>query len=276
MPIGSTRLIDGYVYRKVSDVPNVPYTSTGSPSTTGLDRGARADPARAQAAVRNGDRFDIRLDNLELVTPGAMMARNSVHNLPPPLKQTIQLLGALNRQIRKRDPMPAKNKIDDLRDHLFETLEALKDDEKPMDIDRAKAIADVARVIVDSAKVEVDFLKVSGAIKSTDFLPDADEAKPAARAAVAPRDLGCGHAGTAETGDRSRGEHVLRVLRVARALRTGATIDDLARELQCTRRTIYRDVELLQELHAPIETARGRLLRDDRADSRFSEDRVDG
>ena len=67
--------------------------------------------------------------------------------------------------------MSAKNKIGDLRDHLFETLEALKDDEKPMEIGRAKAIADVARVIVDSAKVEVDFLRVSGALKSTDFLP---------------------------------------------------------------------------------------------------------
>jgi hypothetical protein len=60
--------------------------------------------------------------------------------------------------------MPAKNKIEDLRDHLFETLEALKDDEKPMDIARAKAVADVARVIVESAKVEVDFVKATGAI----------------------------------------------------------------------------------------------------------------
>jgi hypothetical protein len=64
-----------------------------------------------------------------------------------------------------------KNKIDDLRNHLFETLEALKDDEKPMELDRARAIADVSRVIVDSAKVEVDFLKVTGALRSTGFLP---------------------------------------------------------------------------------------------------------
>lgn len=67
-----------------------------------------------------------------------------------------------------------KNKIDDLRNHLFEALEALKDKDEPMDLARAKAIADVARVIVESAKVEVDFLKVTGALKSTDFLPDAD------------------------------------------------------------------------------------------------------
>lgn len=71
-----------------------------------------------------------------------------------------------------------KNKIVDLRNHLFETLEALKDPEKPMELDRARAVADVARVIVDSAKVEVDFLKVTGQLRSTDFLPPEEE-KPA-------------------------------------------------------------------------------------------------
>jgi hypothetical protein len=68
-----------------------------------------------------------------------------------------------------------QNKIDDLRNHLFEALEALKDDEKPMELDRARAIADVAKVLVESAKVEVDFLKVTGAIRSTNFLPVVDE-----------------------------------------------------------------------------------------------------
>ena len=67
------------------------------------------------------------------------------------------------------------NDIDDLRTHLFDTLKALKDKEKPMDLDRARAVADVARVLIDSAKVEVDFLKVTGAIRSTNFLPDGDE-----------------------------------------------------------------------------------------------------
>lgn len=80
--------------------------------------------------------------------------------------------------------MAAKNKINDLRDHLFETLEALKDEEKPMDLDRARAIADVSRVIVESAKVEVDFLKVTGGVKSTDFLPDG-EAEVVARPRLA-------------------------------------------------------------------------------------------
>jgi hypothetical protein len=66
------------------------------------------------------------------------------------------------------------NTIDDLRKHLFETLDALKDKDKPMELDRAQAVADVAKVIVESAKVEVNFLKVTGALKSTGFLPEAD------------------------------------------------------------------------------------------------------
>lgn len=77
----------------------------------------------------------------------------------------------------------AKNKIDDLRNHLFETLEALKDKDDPMELDRAKTVAEVARVIVESAKVEVDFLRVTGGVNSTGFLPDGDETKalPAAK-----------------------------------------------------------------------------------------------
>lgn len=60
----------------------------------------------------------------------------------------------------------AKNKIEDLRNHLFAQLERLGDDEEMGDtekleteLSRAKAIADIAQVIVNSAKVEVDFMK---------------------------------------------------------------------------------------------------------------------
>lgn len=65
-----------------------------------------------------------------------------------------------------------KNKIEDLRNHLFATIEGLMDEEKPMDIDRAKAVADVAQVIVNSAKVEVDFLRALGKDKGTGFIPE--------------------------------------------------------------------------------------------------------
>lgn len=70
----------------------------------------------------------------------------------------------------------ARNKINDLRDHLFETIEMLKDGDKKMDLDKAKVIADVAQVIVNSAKIEVDYLRVTGASQSeTQFLSPIDK-----------------------------------------------------------------------------------------------------
>ncbi len=59
-------------------------------------------PAGHAIAFRNGDKRDVRLENLQLISRRELMARNSVHNLPKPLARTIQLLGALNRQIRRR------------------------------------------------------------------------------------------------------------------------------------------------------------------------------
>ena len=62
-----------------------------------------------------------------------------------------------------------KNKVEDLRNHLFETIERLKDGDTTMDVQRAKVIADVAQTIINSAKVEIEFHdKVSGT-RPTEF-----------------------------------------------------------------------------------------------------------
>ncbi len=68
-----------------------------------------------------------------------------------------------------------KNKIEHLRDHLFETIEALKDEKNPMDLARARTIADVARVIVDSAKAETAFIAATGQRTGTGFIPQPPE-----------------------------------------------------------------------------------------------------
>jgi hypothetical protein len=65
-----------------------------------------------------------------------------------------------------------KNKIEDLRDHLFATLEALRDEEKPMELARAKAISEVAQTIINSAKVEVDFINAIGGCEGSGFIPE--------------------------------------------------------------------------------------------------------
>lgn len=62
-----------------------------------------------------------------------------------------------------------KNTMTDLRNHLFEVMEALKDEEKPMDLERAKAVVNVAQTLINSAKVEVDFLNAIDSSESTDF-----------------------------------------------------------------------------------------------------------
>lgn len=59
-----------------------------------------------------------------------------------------------------------KNKLTDLRDHLFETIELLKDPESGMDAKTAREIANLGSVIVDSARVEVEFQREVGGVGS--------------------------------------------------------------------------------------------------------------
>jgi hypothetical protein len=101
-PNGTERVSkDGYLERKINDglprqrrwraVHLVLWESVHGPM-----------PSGHALAFRNGDKGDIRLDNLELITRRALMARNTMHNLPKPLARTIQLLGALKNSIRRR------------------------------------------------------------------------------------------------------------------------------------------------------------------------------
>lgn len=57
-----------------------------------------------------------------------------------------------------------KNRMQDLRNHLFETLEGLKDEEKPMDVARALAVSKVADTLIASAKVEIEFMRATDAV----------------------------------------------------------------------------------------------------------------
>lgn len=59
-------------------------------------------PPGHSVVFKNGRRDDVRLENLELLSREELLARNTIHRLPKPLADTCRLLGALNRQIRKR------------------------------------------------------------------------------------------------------------------------------------------------------------------------------
>ena len=56
--------------------------------------------------------------------------------------------------------------IDQVRQSLLDTLADLRSRENPMDIDRAKAVAQVASVLVETAKVENEYLKLTGQDRS--------------------------------------------------------------------------------------------------------------
>jgi hypothetical protein len=64
-----------------------------------------------------------------------------------------------------------KNKIEDLRNHLFATIESLLDQDQPMDTERARVVAEVANAVINSAKVEVSYMKLTGT-NGTNFIPD--------------------------------------------------------------------------------------------------------
>jgi hypothetical protein len=77
--------------------------------------------------------------------------------------------------------------INDLREHLFETLKDLRAPLNPMDIARAKAIAEVAQTIINSAKVEVQFLEFAGGQESkSEFLVPQSAQLPEKIRATAP------------------------------------------------------------------------------------------
>lgn len=67
-----------------------------------------------------------------------------------------------------------RNKITDLRNHLFEAIENLLDPDSSMDVEKAQTIAQLGQVIVNSAKVELQFSKMVGST-SSDFIPTVGE-----------------------------------------------------------------------------------------------------
>lgn len=62
------------------------------------------------------------------------------------------------------------NNIVSLRNILFDTLRNLNSD-KPMELERAKAINETAQTIINTAKVEVEAVKVVGASMDSKFIP---------------------------------------------------------------------------------------------------------
>jgi hypothetical protein len=107
-PIGAERICrDGYLERKVSDDPALAsarrwvavHRLVWEAAHGPIPRDRIVVFRRGMATTVTGE---ITLDRLELITRQESMRRNTIHNLPQPLPQLIQLSGALKRKIDNR------------------------------------------------------------------------------------------------------------------------------------------------------------------------------
>lgn len=65
------------------------------------------------------------------------------------------------------------NDITDLRSELFATMRALRDKDNPIDVAKAKAVADIAGRIIDSVKAETEYVRafgVRGSLPASGFI----------------------------------------------------------------------------------------------------------
>jgi hypothetical protein len=101
-PVGSERITrDGTRERKVSDTR---HKRDWQPVKDILWRQKRGPIPRGMFVVhKNRDRADFRLRNLVLVDRAENMRRNTYHRYPKEIARLIQLRGALQRQINKRE-----------------------------------------------------------------------------------------------------------------------------------------------------------------------------
>jgi len=105
--LGALRVnVDGYIDMRVSFDP-------GAKGWRGLHRILWEDahgpvPTGHIVAFKDGDRLNVELRNLKLISLADNMLRNTIHRLPPALKQTIHILSQLKRRIdEKQDSRPA-------------------------------------------------------------------------------------------------------------------------------------------------------------------------
>jgi len=109
LPVGTIKPnADGYLRIKISDAPE-PRNAKGASSRNWEFVHKRVWEA-AHGPIPPGHRIwwkdanhlNCALENLELLSDQEHMRRTTIHNLPPELKQVIQLSGALKRVIRRK------------------------------------------------------------------------------------------------------------------------------------------------------------------------------
>lgn len=100
-PIGSERISkDGYLQRKVNDDMPLQKRWRGVHIIVWEEANGPLPEGHA-VTLKDGNKQNTDLENLELVSRAELMRRNTVHNYPKPVAELIQLRGALKRKLNR-------------------------------------------------------------------------------------------------------------------------------------------------------------------------------
>lgn len=103
-PVGHERITDeGYRQRKLTDTGVTRRDYVNVHWIVWREAGRDIPPGMA-LVFRDGDKANITLDNLELVTRAELMRRNSVHRNHPQIVELIRLRAVITRKINQRSP----------------------------------------------------------------------------------------------------------------------------------------------------------------------------
>jgi HNH endonuclease len=117
VPVGTVTMRVGYLVRKIADEPES-IAGKGALSTnweyvhirTWEDAHGPVPPGHA-VCFKDGNTQNTALSNLELLSRADLMRRNTIHRLPPQLKEVIILKGAIKRHINRRSKHAQKQNV---------------------------------------------------------------------------------------------------------------------------------------------------------------------
>lgn len=102
-PIGSERLCDGYLQRKVTDTGYPPRDWKPVHVLMWEKANKRKVGCGFCIVFKDGDRTHIELSNLERISRAELQRRNTIHRLPEELKEVIRLKAAINHRLTTRE-----------------------------------------------------------------------------------------------------------------------------------------------------------------------------
>ena len=101
-PVGAERVADSYLQRKLTDTGCTRKDWVAVHLLLWAEHNGPVPDGHA-VVFKNGDKTDIRIDNMELISRGELMRRNTIHHLPRELADVCRLKGQVTRQINKRE-----------------------------------------------------------------------------------------------------------------------------------------------------------------------------